>query len=770
MATSKAKRKVKTATGNMFRHFQAASQTVLTAPLAITSTIVDRKEGTAEVSAIWRDTVNIDYIARTCGRSARVRSEVAKFFSSHALAQILPKLMPVRTINVGTTVAMRTDLIQKAISSYLVNQAAASVVTEIVIAYLAKLNLVTTTSSNFVTRVYHTKHVVTVSHLALDIAMEEVARAVTMTKPLKIDDRVYTPDTLSQDIASALAPVGRVFLRIASITTVLDDIVAGVRANIDPEMLGLTGHVPAEWRDHPVVQEFSSNLVFVQAACALPAQTSVTPVNSDFRREQYAPEIASQLRTSTRYAIVGRNRVADHFSLTKIRDIRGVVHAAVLTQNAAFIPFAQSIYIFNDARVAGNKIIQQASERVAQAFVSASPAAANFSLTTVAKSMSEILRNVCEITGTLPQRLYSTVVDVPGTMSVTAAAALLSNQVRFGLRSHPDFAIAMSDRFGFKYDPYADTLALDVNVDTDASDRDSDLADTDLLQPGSNAYILYEVATREIDCGPFFEGQLVGDRGFTDVPDEVFTLVEDFTASTNVPPVAQDIPGSAQGSSFMGFDPETTLDAVHITKRFAYSFTVAGKHIHGVARAIDMNRLSADTASFLTVPRYNKSVVSAWMNLVLTTVRSLVEAKGFNSTLLGLATDTVTNEDGSVSLPYDASRYVIRPLPDNSAQLLAIAALRSLMHLSRAVDEGFRNEFQSIVSANTLSRMAPADVMELRGTMLGQAFIAAVDLEALLFLLSSQGLVDKEVIEEIRNSEFIDQLLLEGSDRKARLA
>lgn len=676
-------------------------------PIAITSTIIDTLGGQTLYERVWQAKPSAEYIKYHC-YSAAVRSEVSRFFLSHRMVEILDSdLIRVRTVR-PDNVTIRPDVLFERISSVKgLTPSAALVVMEFVNAYLIQLGVVSDVTSDRVAPITYSRATVDLDKLITDSSIQEVVRIFESVTIVKIKDRVYTPQTFAQEVSSALLPLGRAFLDINDYSSIFSDIVRGIRAFIEPELVDLLGTVKPYWRDHPVVRQLAENAVFVEAAVSLPAGYSITPVNTDYRLETYAPVVLSALKTSKRYQFVDRSHIAKHYVSRKIRNRAGVVCGAIIGHNVRMMPAAQALHSTTDARSKDATMISGTRERAAEAIVAAYAG--------VPETVS----------------VYSAVNTA---LSVLTDIAEASNGEHIGVvRYQVDEVVPMTDLHMAML--LSDSMTVTVAGSSNA---------VSVSGPGATAVHIAEwvftVPTTERDF-IFEEGSkalLLNDRVVTSSADEVLMVASQLDGAVTVALPQQTIPNELLDLSFIGFDFRKATSRLNTKMEFKLNH--GDTMYEGSIRPMDLGRLMTNQSVSLYTPVYNDKVCQSFFD-------SLNELdQKVNKTLLD---DSGTGRDHS-----------------GLRRALATRIMRARLNAAYSLDPSFIAEVSKTLVAVMTSQITPEDADQMRASFRQSMYRVDLAVYAFIFFLRAQGIdyesfqlaleLHKDVYEEVRREGFPD--------------
>jgi hypothetical protein len=672
-----------------------------TVNVQIVSTIIDRLAGTVVTEPIFRAKPNLNMIMRRASDPG-VREKCATFFLTHKLVDPLTSVIPVNTLKPGDAAILQKDLF-KAITKVENDPKVQMVVTEIVNAHLIGCGVIQD-SGTFTTRIYYPFKPVTTQSLADDIGMQEVVRVLGGIEKIDISSKKYTNRSFAAAVAQSLYAVGKALLDVNELSGVVGDMVLGCRAAIDPELTGFKGSVTQAWRDNVVIQELSKNYVFVDAALSLPAGNA-TPLNDGWKLNNWAPIILAALKTSPRYAIVGKSEVTRSLGLRKIRDLRGRPVAYVLHRSAKPEAVAQSVYAFEDAEISGAVTVIPTKERVAEAVAAAYGQTSGLGTDAVAGYLVSFLTDAVEAGYTNYKLGYH--IDL-GTLQEAG---------------HHEIACLLSER-------------IRVKIEADGS----------VVKPGLNPDMTrdygwwYHVATSERDFGDLNRGVFDSTTYVTNRLAEVFIAVDEFEPQSPVDPRPQLIAPVAFDSRIMGFDPATNLAS--LTSRYAWDITINNSRVNGAFKASELGGMKSLSNTSLVVPIYNDDVfhtVIGVFNTISSLLNDLVKQRAAN----GEGPDAVTIS------------YLKRALG------------RSFLRYAQSLAPGFRQEIHNGMIDRAVTKLLPDAAMALRARLGQREFGGYADVSALLMFLTMQGFDTKAWAEMAKDLDMARVFLEYGSDRSS---
>lgn len=543
----------------------------LTLSATINSFIVDRLSGVTITERVYGEEMNVTYIVRRI-RNDVVRTEVANFFTTRRIGSIFSSLIATNTIRVGGYYFNVSDLVRDVSESVGSRDAAAAIV-EILCPVLYGTGLMTRSSAIMARHTYDFNAMAGVfTDIAADIITQELTRAVRASAALfNVEPgRVYSTKQVGIELAEAFFAVGTALRNTADFSAVLEAMVWGVRAKIDPNLSGLKGSVPSDIVNHVVVDTLSTNLNFIQEALLLAEAASMNPIDG-WKFDKWAPVILSMIRLSERYSIVNRSELINQFSIRKTYGLDGIVRFAVINQKASVEAAALALIAIDDVAFDGAWALDTTNERVAEHVAAAyGDFAHKFTTEMGAAHVSEVARDLIE----------------------HDAEALSGVEVfSVDFRSPEDLAMMLCDRIMFK--------------------------------PGSWSDRIYTMATAErtmhLESGVVMSGFI-----YTRDPVEILLASAEREATAAVLPRPQLLPREALHARLLRSDGDN-LTFISIRDRFAFGVQIFDLPLRGSLRASDLASMSSSNQLSLVIPAYNRWVVSVVMEQ-LGTARVMCES------------------------------------------------------------------------------------------------------------------------------------------------
>lgn len=677
--------------------------------------IVDRWEGTSMTYPVWGDTPSAQYITERLTDES-VRDRVADFFIRREIGSVLISLIPVRTLMPKEHHLTKSQLFDGIAARPEMSADAAGVILELVLPALMSCGIV---SRNFKYSV-HSRYGfrrVTVEDLKLDVAMYQVVQAAQAAKLTGVDENAkQTVRVFAEVVAEAFRPVGLTLLEVNDLSRVLDDIVRGVRAHLDPLSEGgsLVGDVPSDWRNHRVVAELAQNLVFVRSALALPPGHSLSLSCESWKLEKWAPVVLAAIKSSARYGWVGKAEALRHYSLSKIRDGKGKILSCVLARSVKAQPIAQAVFAIEDSMSSGAYEINATKDRIADA-VQAAYGKADFATDTGASAIISILTDLVESGWTAAKPVY--VVDASGDgTNATDIAILLASTLYVRL-----------DANGVELDEVSAALA-DTSPNPDEWVR------------VWNPRWWYVVPTRELNMD-VWSGSHMGDRVVTSDPAEALLAAAEFVAVEPYPARPQVLGADAFNARVVNFDADIVQS---VNQRFKFDVNVNGVTLKGALRATDCASLRSSPRTSLVQPHFNAEVVAGLASAYEMVGQILVDL------------EASTEDSWLTSVP--------------DAQFFAFARRRlsrEMLRLAQQLSPAFRSEIHSTVVERTIATagLTVDEAVVMRARLNQKTFAAYVDVLALFFFLHLQNFDAERWQKLVVDEELVRTCMEFGSDR-----
>lgn len=685
--------------------------------IVVQSTLHDRFWGLSTSETVWGTQPNKRVVEESLA-SPEVRARVAEFFVSRELAPILNKMIGVRTIRPSETIFTKADVIQS-ITEAIEDPSAARVILEFLIPAMIKIG---TVSSNieYSSQVSYGFDRVTVDAIRQNVTTYNVIEAYNSIK-LSLDPKMSMSTTVfAETLSEALRPMGLAMLEMVDLSGVVDDIVSGIRAHLDPtyEAGGVSGSVPNSWRTHSVVAELSTNLVFVREALSIPENSSISLLTDEWKLAQWAPVVLTAIKSSERFAMVSKSQALRNYQFMKVRDVRGVPLSTVVARDLHVQPVAQSVYALRDSVVEQAYNINATKDRIADVVQSAY-GKATFSTIDGARLVADNLQDYVA-QGWIGHR------------------ALYMVDVSESAESRSDLAIFLSD---YVYVEYVDgRITLSQNVEKlleDNQDLEEPIDEKQLWDPKWHFF----VPTKEVSFRPW-SGQHLGEAVVTSDPAEVFLAAEERDDSDAVPVRPQLLSAAAFGSRLVGLNAENIL-VNSAASRYVFSVHAAGLEVSGSLKASDFASLRSSAYTCLVKPHFNEAVIQGLQGAY------------------DLATSITTSARRKAEWSEQGRA------PDEMFSLVQNRASRNLLSLAQQLSPAFRQEVHEMMIEKALiqNRKSSSEADLFRSRLVQKTFGAVADLIALSFFLYLQG-IDSESWDEMIKSPITQRICSEfGTDR-----
>lgn len=653
--------------------------------VSVHNTIIDRFEGTAVTEPIWGEKANLRVI-QTGAADTAVREECAQFFIKRRLARIITDMIPTHMVKLGEAMLLKPSL-YGAISKAVPNRVAAGVVTEIVIPYLLKVGVLST-SGDYTSRFQYPVGPVTIDEITHDLASYEIVRVMESASVVSLAGKKYSKEVFAAEVADALEEVGRAFLDVNFLSTVVDDIVKGVRARVDIECVGLRGVVDPVWRDNEVVKSLASNWVFLEAALSLPPSTLITPSNEAWKLDSFAPGVLASLKSSARYAIVGKAEAIRNIGTRKVRNNRGVPISTVFWRAANPDAVGMSVYAYEDDSLAGAYSLRHTKERLGEVVSMVYARPDLLGTTEAALRLANTLSDVAQGGFQDLALLYQIDVGSYAFVENRMVAALCATRI---------------------------SIAFDDNglVVRDASEKYFHSASGELRD---HIKMWYTIATTERDLSWGLSGRYEGGSFTTASAAEAYLAMDEITPASSIDSKPQLFTSAAFNTRIVNFD---TRSIKPVNTRYTFNVTVNGALVHGSFKPSDLGTMKANPYVSLVVPHYNGQVFTA-------------VAAVFKQTLA--ICDQLERAAG------DAERY---PTYTGGAGLpvyLRRRMAREVLGYAQTLAPFFRAEVQRGMMQRAQHDMPMEQSIALRARLAQRAFGAYADVYALSLFIEMQGM------------------------------
>ena len=682
-------------------------------PLHFNWTVRDRKAGSTTIEPLLRAEPNLNIIQR-CAIDPAVREELATYFISRKLRGVIKTQMKSARVRVGDRLFM-TDELVKAIRTSVSSDAASSVVCEIVFPAIHALGMLADTRE-YTTRVRYPVAKVTAAALANDVAMEEivrVARGLKITNVLKIGDTFFA-DGFCSAFAEAFVSVGGKIVETNELGSVIDDMIRGVRAHIDPLLTGLKGTVPAAWANHTVINDLATCFPFVMAALqSIPVGSSVSVRNEMSKLIDWAPAVLAALKSSQRYGFISVSAIKADVGKRTIADLRGNPRCVVLHRSAKPNAAAQALYAAQDDFVSHATTVFQSRSRIDQAIAEAYGKPDLMSTDNAVAHFTSIIGELVDMGFVPPSLAYFFDVGSDNDISAFELACMISKEVEL------DFAVLEASS-GAKvlFDP------------------------TTSVQPNWRFRVETDYKWAESWAGMKMLGRFETGTYLTCDSLEVLLMARDFNPTEAMAARPQLVDKAAFHTSLIGFDIDK--ETVAIIDELRYSATIGPVAIHGSLAYNSIGSLQSPKNIRVVIPTFNQEIFDAVTN-VYKEIRALVSYYQDKN-------NQVTDQD-------------INPLVVRSIHSRLALFARDL---AWSIAPDLRALIQDRIETESTMNL-PADAgLAMRARLSQSHFRAYIDIVALNFFLSVQGL-DKGIADlALSDAEVLSELLRLGSDRLTR--
>lgn len=687
--------------------------------VTVLSDIRDLKEGRAETVPIWGDSANMEFVSDELVDRG-IREEVTDFFVKRAIAPVIEKLVVPPFMKPQETTVTK-PMFYEALTTTGVSDRAAHVIMELLIGPFVKLGFLSG-NGKFAKQERFPFQRVTAAKISHEVAVHQMETALANVSMSGIDATVkQSKHVFSERIAEMFRPIGLSLLQAAELSSVVDDIIIGVRAHIAPYGVSAddVDAVPASWRNNPQVAELASCLPFVRAALIIPAGTPLALKNEGSNLDSWLRIIINYLRDSKRYKWISRKEALRHYTTRKVRNVRGEVVSVVAHRSLKAVAQAQAVIAIRDGAVMSLDAmnISATKDRIAEV-VQSTYGAAEFTTAAGAELYANIASDLISLGyANATQAVFIDAVGDGATMYDIAALMATSLEVEVGT----DGNVVTSDEVA------AEKRATDSSRIDDAT---------------WDPRWWFSVATRERNLG-VVAGRHYGDVVITPDPVEALMAADEVTAEDVFPAQPQLLSQAAFNSRVINFNPK---DLQSIEEKFVFEVPYAGRNLKGAFRAMDFASLRAARLTTLVKPHFNDAVIRALSDVYAATSALITEAGAADRDAF------LTNE-----VPTDV-------VIGSMHRRVAIQLLR----LSQQLSPTFRRDvhramIERVIIANSDSS---EELAITRAQLMQSAFAAMADVTALLFFLFIQG-IECEAFVNLVGSQTMQAVCLEmGSDRK----
>lgn len=682
--------------------------------VTIASTLVDMNEGLSTTEIIWGATPNLKYLGQALSDET-VRSAVSEFFLNRHIGETLRNLITVQFIRPHETAFTKHDLFS-ALTKTVTDAKVCGAIMELVLPAMIKIGFISA-AINYSRQLDYGFGEVSVRDIANEVLVFQAAEAAK-TGVLKFEGKDRVSKTVfAEAVADSFRDVGLAIEEMMDMSGIVDDFVLGVRAHLDPQFIidKSSASVPAEWRNHRVVAELATNLVFVKAAMGLPTGQALRLKTEMYNLEKYASAVMSTIKSSDRYRWVSKEEAIASYSITKIRDIGGRPVTAVVGRNAEVQAVGQAVFAIPDVSMPNAQNINATKDRIAES-IQLAYGKASFSLIDGAEMMADNLRDYVESGWKGSRAVY--VADTSNGLSVQDLAVLLADVLHVTVSNGQ--------------------VVIDPKV-VGAVETSEEEKPEGVVTWAPRWW--YTIMTNEKSLR-VWSGQHLGDRIITEDPAEVILACNEREARTALPARQQLLSPQAFNTRLLSFNQNRMIS---VSARFSFSVTIAGLAMRGALRALDFASLRSSVHTALVKPHFNDEVIRGLQQVFskCADIDNMIQKS------------SAANDWEHGKIDKDVSRFV------------RARYARRLLNLAQKLDPAFRHEVQQVmieraVHSNAL-KGSDADLM--RARMQQKSFMAYCDVVALLFFLHLQGIDHTEFTSISTSKEMTEVCMEHGSDR-----
>lgn len=673
-------------------------------PLHFHTTIIDRLAGATFVERVWGPEANLRVVQQRAV-DPQVRATCYNFFLARKLRVMMNAIIPVKSFKIGTRM-FQVDTVYKELVAQVGDIDAAAVVAEIVFPVLHGLGMISD-SRVYTTRVRFPIQPVTAAMIARDVMMEEivrVARASSSRLNMAKDETFHT-DGFASAFAEAFVPVGAKILETNELGAVIDDIVSGVRAHIDPELSGLNGSIPTSWSQNATVVELATCFPFIMAALAIPAGSSLRVKNELSQLTEWAPIVLASMKSSERFAIVGKEAFSYDISKKTLCDLRGLPRVFVMHRSAQPAAVAQALYVMSDAYIPTAHNLFESKTRldqqIAAGYADVNTMGTDFAVHEFVRALNHLVE-----AGFSPNRL-GYVFDVGSGYEISSYELVCLNASRV--------------QANFKAIANSGKPALDMS------------------SPYQQDWVFF-VETPYRDAPVGFTGKHMGREYMTNSVAEALLMSRDIDKKGSMAPRPQLIAKAAYGSAMINFDPAS--ETVPVVNKLSYNATIGHVHIHGKIAINAIGSLAAPDSMTVVKPVFNADIMDA-------------------------VSDIYNSFDEATSA-YQQVGQRMSNTPADSRVLAYIQRIRAqlVQTLARSVSKSLRQQIADAIREQAVVSLSPQKALEMNAQLAQDHFSAYTDLVGLSFFLEAQG-IDHHMVDDVfASQELMTEVLTNGSDRE----
>jgi len=689
--------------------------------VSIATDIIDRYEGMADTWAVWGPATNREFVARQLA-NPRTLKIVTDFLSNRSLDPAMQKMIAVPAFKPSETMFTKPQVFA-AIVDTVPDRSAAHVIMEIITPGLIELGVISP-NGRFAQQVAYPFKRVTVQALAVEVAMIQAFNALSNVRLSTVrKDQRQSKTVFAQDFAEVYRPIGLALGQTYELATVVDDIVRGVRAHLTPPGSPAAGNlsVPSHWYNNPQIAEFAGCLPFVRAALAISSTEIIRLENEGSNLDQWLRLVVNMLRESSRYQWITKAESLRHYTIRKVRDVRGKPVSIIAHRSVKADPIAQSVIATRDVIMgdADAYDITPTKDRISQVIQSAY-GKADFS------------------TDNGANLLFGTASDLSLMGFNGLEAGFLVDAYGYGT-SLSDLAALVADRV---YVPFVDNTVVLSARTQEMIQRRNENREQDLdLEVDFDPQWWFSVATQErlidVQSGTHF-----GDAILTSDPVEALIAARDIEARDALPARKQLLGPNAFSARVMSFDRTAFLQETNA--RYGFAINVNGESVSGAFKASSFSSLRASASTLLVKPRFNASVITTMADCFAMSLLLIQKAQ--------------TSDEWA---------------PNTGGNTLALAQLQErvaikLLQLAQGLSPAFREEVQHAVIERVLvaTKAKAEEALVMRASLIQDYFTAYCDVIALDFFLFLQG-INVNGWGGLIRSEALERICLTmGSDRK----
>lgn len=545
-------------------------------PLNIASIIIDRLRGSSLVDTLWSETVNTDYITHVLTQDGNeLRDQLAASLMNGSVIKIYSDFIGVPTQRAGGVKGTKSTSYDACLG-VLKNSALASLMNELLMPIYSAQGLVSMHSSYGVRRKVPYADVTT-KMIADDMLKQGIVTAVKQASELFVVPNGFSStDALAEMLAEAVKPIGVALTMISRYEDVIDDMVLGVLANIDPAPLqSQLGSIPHELRTNPVVMQLSTCWTFIDAALSLrteingaagPSVRNASPKVNPTLFEKYADTLMAMIRSSERYAMVSRSHFVGDLGFMKVFDLRGIPVSTVLYHAANIEAMSMAVIKVDDVSLAGAINLQAAPDRVSE-------------------------------------RMATAYGDIEQYATTERAAAVMSDILTLRVEAGEEVEQLIVARLSSQEEMLSDRLMAAMFSDSVSASYDISADD----QQVKSGYTLVYSGKTQYRALALTAGGITRDHYVTTSPAEVFLALDEKAPTRSVEAPPQAIPFKSLNTKLMGFDSSDFIEAL---TRCTYKINVNDVELYGTIRLQELTSIRMGTYINMVKPYFNSEVFS----------------------------------------------------------------------------------------------------------------------------------------------------------------